>query len=200
MADLVAATTSPTLHPKQSESPMRAILFLSLSALPALAEPVEEVGTLNPEEMTIARILDDVGRGETSMMNCAAGYGMTKKGDHDRARVVFEACAADGWVGAMTWMAQLDDNGLGTPDENPERAAGWDRTAAEAGDPVGMFNYGLDLMRGRGVKADETAGRALVDRAAAAGLPVARRLQAASYDLDEVTPDADNWKYEKRLY
>lgn len=179
---------------------MRTILILTLSALPALAEPDEEIGTLNPEEMTIARILDDVARGETSMMNCAAGYGITKKGDHDHARQLFEVCARDGWTGAMTWMAQLDDNGLGAPEEDPARAADWDRRAAEAGDPVGMFNYGLDLMRGRGVPADDSAGRALVDRAARAGLPVAQRLQAAGYDLDEVTPDADNWKYDKRLY
>lgn len=179
---------------------MRVILILTLSAMPALAEPEEEIGILNPEEMTIARILDDVARGETSMMHCAAGYGITKKGDHDHARDVFEACAADGWTGAMTWMAQLDDNGLGAADEDPGRAAAWDRKAAEAGDPVGMFNYGLDLMRGRGAPADETAGRALVDRAAEAGLPVAQRLQAAGYDLDAVTPDADNWKYDRRLY
>lgn len=179
---------------------MRPILMLALVALPAFAEPVEDIGTLNPEEMTIARILDDVARGETSMMACAAGYGITKKGDHDHARDVFEACAADGWTSAMTWMAQLDDNGLGSPDENPGRAAGWDRMAAAAGDPVGQFNYGLDLMRGRGVPIDDVAGRAFVDRASAAGLPVARRLQAAGYDLDVVTPDADNWKYDKRLY
>lgn len=179
---------------------MRAILFLTLAALPAHAEAVDEFGTLNPEEMTIARILDDVARGETSMMACAAGYGITKKGDHDHARDVFEACAADGWTGAMTWMAQLDDNGLGAAAEDPDRAANWDQMAAEAGDPVGMFNYGLDLMRGRGVLADEGAGRALVDRAAEAGLPVAQRLQAAGYDLDEVTPDADNWKYDRQLY
>jgi len=50
-------------------------------------------------------------------------------------------------------------------------------------------------MRGRGVARDEARGRAMVDRAAEAGLPVARRLQGADYDLDEVTPDADNWKY-----
>jgi hypothetical protein len=50
-------------------------------------------------------------------------------------------------------------------------------------------------MRGRGVARDEAAGRALVDRAAEAGLPTAKRLQGAGYDLDEVTPDADNWKY-----
>jgi uncharacterized protein len=50
-------------------------------------------------------------------------------------------------------------------------------------------------MRGRGRARDVASGRALVDRAATAGLPTARRLQAAGYDLDAVTPDADNWKY-----
>ena len=69
------------------------------------------------------------------------------------------------------------------------------RRAAEAGDPVGQLNYGLDLMRGRGVRADEALGRAYVDEAARAGISDARRLQASGYDLDEVTPDADNWKY-----
>ena len=94
----------------------------------------------------------------------------------------------------MTWMSQLDDNGLGAP-ENPDASAGWDRRAAEAGDPVGMLNFGLDLIRGRGTVQDVEAGRRLVDRAAAAGLPTARRLQAAGYDPAEVTPDADDWKY-----
>lgn len=179
---------------------MRTALILMFTALPALAGAEAEHGTLNPEEMTIARILEDVARGETSMMHCASGYGITKKGDHAEARAVFEACARAGWTGAMTWMSQLDDNGLGAGDADPGQAAEWDRMAAEAGDPVGMFNYGLDLMRGRGVPADHAAGRDYIDRAAAAGLGVARRLQAAGYDLDLVTPDADNWKYDWRLY
>ncbi len=180
-------------------APLALVLGLVLAG-PVAASPEEEsAGTLNPEEMTINRVLQDIANGETSMTNCSMGYGMTKKGNHEAARKVFEACAADGWTGAMTWMGQLDDNGLGAP-ESPGHAADWDRMAAEAGDPVGMFNYGLDLMRGRGVAADDAAGRALVDRAASAGLPVAQRLKAADYDLDEVTPDADNWKYDKRLY
>ena len=164
----------------------------SALALPGFAE--EPDGDLNPEELTIERVLRDVGRGETSMTNCATGYFITKSGRHVEARGLFERCAADGWTGAMTWMSQLDDNGLGGP-LNPQAAAEWDRQAAEAGDPVGAFNFGLDLMRGRGVARDEARGRAMVDRAAEAGLPVARRLQGAEYDLDEVTPDADTWKY-----
>ena len=166
-----------------------------IPAPPALAEEAEDGGGwLNREEMSLGRVLEDTRRGETSMTNCAMGYLITKSGRHKEAREVFTACAEDGYTGAMPWMSQLENNGLGAP-EDPDAAAEWDRRAAEGGDPVGMFNYGLDLMRGRGTRQDEARGRAMVDRAAALGLPVARRLQAQGYDLDEVTPDADNWKY-----
>ncbi|MDD8022654.1 MAG: tetratricopeptide repeat protein [Paracoccaceae bacterium] len=165
------------------------------SAGPVWADPAEDgQGDLNPEEMTINRMMQNIARGETSMTTCATGYFITKSGRHAQARTLFERCAQDGWSGAMTWMSQLDDNGLGGP-LDPQAAADWDRQAAEAGDPVGQFNFGLDLMRGRGVARDPAAGRALVDQAARAGLAVARRLQGAGYDLDEVTPDADTWKY-----
>lgn len=171
---------------------MRLILILTLAAAPAFADA--DLGTLNPEEMTINRLLDNAARGDVSMTSCASGYFITKAGRHVEARALFEACAAAGYTGAMTWMAQLDDNGLGAA-EDPDSAAAWDRRAADAGDPVGMFNLGLDMMRGRGVPEDVEAGRRLVDKAASLGLPTAKRLQAAEYDLDEVTPDADNWKY-----
>lgn len=90
--------------------------------------------------------------------------------------------------------AVTKQNGFGG-DYNPDAAAEWDRRAAEAGDPVGKFNYGISLMRGYGVAQDEAEGRRLVDEAADEGLVAARRLQGAGYDLDEVTPDADNWRY-----
>ena len=151
-------------------------------------------GTLNPEELTLNRVMKDAAEGHTSMTVCATGYYITKSGRHAMARKLFERCAADGWTGAMTWMSQLEDNGLGGP-ENPDAAAEWDRRAADAGDPVGKFNYGLDLMRGRGVPLNMALGRRLVDEAARDGLAPARTLKAADYDLDVVTPDADNWKY-----
>lgn len=172
------------------------ICLLTFSGIEASAESDldDGGGTLNPEELTLGRVMRDVAEGKTSMTICATGYYVTKSGRHEMARELFELCANNGWTGAMTWMSQLDNNGLGAP-ENPDAAANWDHRAAEAGDPVGQFNYGLDLMRGRGVPANEALGRQLVDQAARAGLSDARRLQAAGYDLDEVTPDADNWKY-----
>jgi uncharacterized protein len=171
-----------------------ALSLLLILPFPALAETSADLGTLNPDEMSLDRVLEDTENGKITMTNCASGYMMTKSGRHAMARRVFERCAGAGYTGAMTWMSQLDDNGAGAP-VNPDRAADWDKMAAEAGDPVGMFNYGLDLMRGRGTLTDRETGRKLVDRASQMGLPVARRLQGADYNLDEVTPDADNWKY-----
>ncbi|MCX7646216.1 MAG: sel1 repeat family protein [Rhodobacteraceae bacterium] len=168
-------------------------LLACLAAAPALAE-TSEFGTTNPEEMTMNRLLENVENGRVDMTTCAAGYLMTKSGRHAIARETFEACAAAGYTQAMTWMSYMDQNGLGA-DFDPDRAAAWDRRAAEAGDPVGKYNYGVSLMRGFGVAQDEAAGRRLIDEAAAAGLPIARRVRAAGYDLDEATPDADNWRY-----
>ncbi|KQS83122.1 MULTISPECIES: tetratricopeptide repeat protein [unclassified Rhizobium] len=178
---------------------MRIAIFaaglLSMSTTAALPQADAGAGgTLNPEELSLNRVMKDVAEGHTSMTICATGYYITKSGRHEMARELFQRCAEAGWTGAMTWMSQLDDNGLGGP-ENPDAAAEWDRRAAEAGDPVGKLNFGLDLMRGRGVVENPALGRRYIDEAARSGLPTARRLQAADYDLDVVTPDADNWKY-----
>lgn len=171
-----------------------ALAFVATSALAETRTVEDEGGTLNPQDSGFGHLKGNVERGQTDMMTCAMGYYVTKSGNHDLARTLFRQCAEAGYTGAMTWMSQLDNNGLGG-EYNPDAAAEWDRRAAEAGDPIGKFNYGIDLMRGHGVKRDETAGRALVDSAAAEGLEIARRLKKADYDLDAVTPDADNWKY-----
>ncbi|MCC5993865.1 MAG: sel1 repeat family protein [Rhodobacteraceae bacterium] len=175
---------------------MRLLLPLLLLALPALAgeEDFSQYGTTNPEEMTLERLVERAARGDVDMIVCANGYLATKSGRHEAARIIFEACAAAGWTQAMNWMSQLDHNGLGA-DEDPDRATEWSRRAGQMGDAVGKYNHGIDMIRGRGVAQDVEAGRALVDQAAAAGLGIARRLQSADYDLDEVTPDADAWKY-----
>jgi TPR repeat protein len=176
---------------------MRLIPPLILLALPAMAEDLDDFdqyGTTNPQEMTLERLVERAAEGDVDMIVCANGYLATKSGRHADARIIFEACAAAGYTQAMTWMSQLDHNGLGAS-EDPDRATDWSRQAAELGDPVGAYNHGIDMMRGRGVPQDVEGGRALVDRAAEQGLGIAKRLQEAEYDLDAVTPDADNWKY-----
>jgi TPR repeat protein len=169
--------------------------FALTLALPALAEEdPAQFGITNPDEMTWQRFAERADEGETGMVLCATGYMMTKSGDHATARKLFENCANAGYTGAMTWMSQLDNNGLGA-EYDPEKSAEWDRRAAEAGDPVGQFNHGVNMLRGHGIARDEARGRALVDQAAEAGVDAAQRLRGAGYDLDEITPDADDWKY-----
>lgn len=172
-----------------------AVLATALAlALPAHGETLDEGGTLNPDELSLDRMIRNAREGNVDMMTCASGYPMTKKGDHGVARETFTACADAGYTAAMTWMSQLDNNGLAGP-YDPDAAADWSRRAAEAGDPIGKFNHGLDLIRGYGVTRDEAAGRRLIDEAAEAGNSAALRLRNAGYDPDEVTPDADNWRY-----
>lgn len=167
--------------------------------LNAQSEVEDEYGTLNPDELTLNKAIKNAMRGDVDMMVCAQGYVMTKMGNHGDARTIFENCAKKGYTGTMTWLSYMDHNGFGA-DENPEGAAAWDKKAADAGDPIGQFNYGLDLLRGHGVELNKELGKVYIDKAAKYGLKDAIEVQDSDYDYNVVTPDADNWKYEKRIY
>lgn len=180
-------------------------LVLTLAAGAAQAEDRRNTmqdfdqGTHNPQELSMEGALMRLRRGEAHPMVGVLGYGAAKAGRHEIAREIFEHEAEAGNVQAMTWLSWMEDNGLAGP-ENPERAAELDRMAMERGSAVAAFNYGLDLLRGRGVAYDRAAGEAVIRRAAQLGDTSARRLIDNDFDLDSVTPDADEWKYEKRLY
>ncbi|WP_095590140.1 tetratricopeptide repeat protein [Actibacterium ureilyticum] len=157
-------------------------------------------GTHNPEELSLRGALDRLKHDEAHPMEYALGYGAAKAGLHDEAKRLFEgAVNRHESPQAMTWLSWMADNGLAGP-EDPKAAAEWDRRAAEAGSEVGMFNYGLDLLRGRGVERDEEKGRQMIESAAALGQPRAQHLIDNDYDLESVTPDADSWKYRELLY
>lgn len=162
----------------------------------SLADDLDDGGTLNPDEMSLNSSLAKAINGEVDMVICAQGYLMTKMGNHRDARKIFENCSDAGYTGTMTWMAYMEQNGFGA-DEDPEKAAAWDRLAADNGDPIGMFNYGLDLLRGYGVDPDPELGRQYIDQAADLDVKVAKELQAADYDVEVVTPDADSWKFQR---
>jgi hypothetical protein len=176
------------------------ILLLSLAIIPApihAAPPVkveDDHGVLNPDDTGRAMLARKIEMGVIDSVTCSLGVNATKYDNQALAKKLAKACAEAGYTKAMTWMSQMEDNGIGG-DYDPYLAAQWDRRAADAGDPVGKFNYGLNLMRGHGVMMDETLGREYIDQAADDGLAIAKRLQRVDYDLDEVTPDADNWKY-----
>ena len=85
-------------------------------------------------------------------------------------------------------MAWTGDNRYDRPSD-PAKAAEWDRKAAEAGYSIGQFNFGLDLLRGHGVR-----------RAARQGDADATDLAAHSYDQEFSTPEADKDRDRQRLY
>ncbi len=165
---------------------------ISHAEMPVTIE--DNFGVLNPQDTGVQMLKRKIEMGVTDSVTCALGYNVTKYTNQKLARKFSRQCAEAGYTKAMTWMSHREDNGLGG-DYNPDAAAKWDRRASQAGDTVGKFNHGLNLMRGHGIAKDEVAGRSFIDQAAKDGLAIAKRLKGADYDLDEVTPDSDNWKY-----
>lgn len=174
---------------------LAACLALPLMATSAMANELDEEGTLNPEELTMNSIIGRAMQGEAEMVTCMHVYFAIKAGNHTGGREILKACR-EKFTAAMHWQSYADTNGLGGP-EDAEEAARWDRKAAERGDPVGQFNHGLNLLRGYGVAKNETAGRHWIDRSAASGFETAQELKSSDYNPDVVTPDADNWRFDK---
>lgn len=73
---------------------------------------------------------------------------------------------------AMTLLGELHNQGLGIR-QDPAKAAGWYRLAAQRGDPRSMSTLGMMTIDGRGVPRDPEAGRAWLEKAAALREPTA---------------------------
>ncbi|MEP0190067.1 MAG: hypothetical protein ABJE00_06595 [Erythrobacter sp.] len=156
-------------------------------------------GSKNPEELSLKGALGRSRHGEWHPMASALAYGAAKAGLHEEAREVFADSANRDNLQGMTRLSWMEDNSL-AGSENPETAAYWDRRAMELGSEVGAFNYGLDVLRGRGVPYDQELGERIIRQAAEMGSDTAQHLIDNELDLDTVTLDADEWKYEKKLF
>ncbi|MEO1204820.1 MAG: tetratricopeptide repeat protein [Pseudomonadota bacterium] len=169
-----------------------AIIAISLAAAATSATASEMVandhGVLNPREYTLEQIMLKVKRGDLTDIECIYGYETAKHGKHVPARVIIRFCAeVRQLTQAMTLMAWMDENGYGL-DSGPDlaSAAEWDRLAAERGDSNAQHNYGLKLLRGRGVPQNLAEGRRYIDLAAANGDRSARQIVADNYNLANV--------------
>lgn len=167
--------------------------LVSLSAMPlcALAEPYnisrEQALAdyqINREEMSVAEAVMDILAGEISMQNCQNGYLLVKAGNYEFTEEVFGACAEAGYPSAMTWLSYSFRNGIGVP-KDYEKMAYWDKRAAEAGDHAGMFNYGIDLMKGHGVEPNMEEGKRWIMMAANEGYDDAIDLLADDFRLPD---------------
>jgi TPR repeat protein len=177
-----------------------AAAILVFSAPARAGETVETAdGTLNPQELTLQYYAGKTAEPQFDQKMCVFGYPAAKMGDHVLAMKIFERCSSEGLLAAMPWAAWEEENGY-LPGTSPEKAAEYDRRSADAGYSIGQLNYGLDLLRGRGVKRDDVLGRNFVDRAARQGDPNAQELAAAGYDPEAITPDADKERYRKHMY
>ena len=78
---------------------LTALLALTIAS-PTLAAD-DSGGTLNPDEMSLNKSFNLAKRGKVSIVVCAQGYLMTKKGSHEEARKAARAKAlrlkAAGW-------------------------------------------------------------------------------------------------------
>lgn len=167
-----------------------AAVVLAATATTAAASDmvVYEDGVLNPEEYTLGQMLLKVKRNQMTDIECIYGYESAKHGRHDPARTIISYCAEVRKLPqAMTLLAWMDENGYGL-DTGPNlaSAAEWDRKAAERGDSNAQYNYGLKLLRGRGVERDVAKGRHNIKLAAAAGDSSAQELVDNNYDLSTV--------------
>lgn len=105
-------------------------------------------------------------------VSCAAGYLLSKCGDHETANRVFDKCIAAGYTGALIWKALMYENGHGVP-KDAARAADMLYRAVISGDPyygpLGKMHYATALLQGRGVPRDEQAAMRWFREAAAEG-------------------------------
>lgn len=173
-------------------------LGLLIGASPRIAAAGETVvdadGILNPQDLSVDYWIQRMDEPVFDPKLCMTGFPALRLGKYPAARKIFERCAKEGVVGAMPFASSIEENGIDRP-SNPEAAAEWDRKLADTGSSLGAFNYGLDLLRGHGVRRDLIAGRAMIDRAAKGGDTTAQDLAAHGYDPEWVTPDADKPRY-----
>lgn len=153
---------------------------------------VDEHGVTNAEELSMdyyVRNMDyDLNRGHDFV--CALGYFSTKSGDHETALKIFRNCSGRGNSGTKIWMSYMYQNGYGV-DKDPSKSTAWLKDAADDGYSIGQYNYGISLLKGYGIKRDIEAGREMVLKAAKQDDRHAKILIDSNYDVDIVTPDAD---------
>ncbi|MFC0219131.1 hypothetical protein ACFFJ7_12085 [Pseudochelatococcus lubricantis] len=106
-------------------------------------------------ETALAALREAAGNGVPSALNAYGTLLLTLQPERGQEGVALLTQAAEtGDVTAMKSLARLYAAGLNGGRVSADEATRWTRRAAEAGDPEAMYQYGLALDLGFGVKAD----------------------------------------------
>jgi len=154
----------------------------------APAQVVTPDGTLNPETLTLNAIVNDHDFSKGSLTYCTYGMLAAKTGRFEDSLNIFRQCSDRGSDPSSLWMSFLSEQGLGTR-QSDEDAAGWAKKAADRGWKVGQYDYGLMLMKGKGVAKDVEEGKRMIGLAAEQGYGAAKDLIEGGYNLDQAMPD-----------
>jgi TPR repeat protein len=92
-------------------------------------------------------------RASVEAVQSLQAYAAYKSGNFAQARLLWEDLAARGNTTAMNNLANMFEQGQGSP-KDPAASIQWLRKAAELGDPVAQLNLGLAFERGTGVTRD----------------------------------------------
>jgi TPR repeat protein len=148
-------------------------------------------GQLVPKDLPkgIAYAEQAAERGNTESMNTlgllhATGTGVPA--NDKKALEYFRQGADLGHGRAMLSVAQFHYLGRGGAKKNERAYAAWVRKAAEAGEPAGMYEYGLCLAYGVGVTRSETGSARWIEKAAEAGHADAQKDLPAAQNGDLV--------------
>ncbi|WP_299704350.1 hypothetical protein [uncultured Tateyamaria sp.] len=105
------------------------IMAMCLIALASVTQADErpatiegELGILNPQDTGRKMLTRKIEMGVIRSVTCSLGINVTKNDNHELARELTRKCAEAGYTKAMTWMSQLENNGLGG-DYNPDASA-----------------------------------------------------------------------------
>lgn len=183
-----------------------ALWFAGAAQAQLYVEETTGDGVLNPVDFSWRYYVDQMDRfPERLGFICVNAYWLDKTGDHAAAMRFFDECARRGNATSMIYLAHLYEQGVGVG-RNPVMATHWLRRAAETGNAVGQYDYGLALLNGHGTVADRDAAQLWLRRAEAQGDADARQMlvfmrNQAQFYPEEVTgdgvlnPSDFSWRY-----
>ena len=126
-------------------------------------------GTLNPTDFSWHYYQEQMDRFPQRIGTiCYNAYLLDKGGLHSDSEKFLIQCAQRGSTSAMIYLAMLYEQGP-IREPQPELSTQWLAKAANAGNPIAQYHYGVALINGVGITEQPQAGIQWIARAAKQG-------------------------------